>query len=133
MMFDKLLQRFVEKRPIAVMARATLEYALAPELLDKLFERTAERQYTKQLLLSTMVDLMSLVVTKSQPSVKTAYESIADTMPASLSAVYEKLRRTEPAVCAAFVRHTAERLAPVVDEFGASDRGAGGFGSSGRA
>jgi hypothetical protein len=32
------------------MARATLEHALAPEELDHLFEDSAQRQYTRELL-----------------------------------------------------------------------------------
>lgn len=49
------------------MARTLLEVALAPEALDTLFEQHSDRQYTRSLLFSTMVDLMGVVVSKSQP------------------------------------------------------------------
>src|ERR1700676_2817691 len=36
---------FIQKRPIGVMARATVERFLAPEHLDTLFRQTATQQY----------------------------------------------------------------------------------------
>jgi hypothetical protein len=58
MMLSDVFERYVEKSPISVMARTMMEVALAPEHLDSLFEEHAERQYTRSLLFSTMVDLM---------------------------------------------------------------------------
>src|SRR3954465_4962145 len=53
---------FVKERPICVMARAVLERLLDAQRLDALFARTAERQYTRELLFSSVVQLMSEVV-----------------------------------------------------------------------
>ena len=63
MLLGSVFDRFVNQSPLTVMARGLLEQALVPAELDALFERTAERQYTRDLLFSTTVDLMSLVVT----------------------------------------------------------------------
>ena len=50
MLMAPLFQPFVEQSPLSVMARLTIERALRPQLLDELFARTAQRQYTKDLL-----------------------------------------------------------------------------------
>jgi hypothetical protein len=69
---DEIFERFVQQSPVTVMARAALEHALAPQVIDALFEQTAERQYTRTLLVSSVVDLMAAVVTKVQPAVNAA-------------------------------------------------------------
>lgn len=115
-MLGQVFERFVKKTPVTVMARATIEYALAPSYLNEMFEETAQAQYTRELLFSSVVDLMSLVVTKTQPSVRAAYLAIKDTLPASLSATYEKLNHAEPAVTSGLVHVTAKRLGSVIEE-----------------
>ena len=62
MVLDEIFERFVQQSPVTVMVRAALEHALAPQVIDALFERTAERQYTRTLLFSSVVDLMGTVV-----------------------------------------------------------------------
>lgn len=114
MILAKLLERFVEQTPVTVMARATIEHALPPEELDALFDRFAERQYTKDLLFSSVVDLMGVVVSKIQPSVHAAYQAVKATLPVTITALYDKLNLMEPGVTSALVSHTAQRLAPVI-------------------
>src|SRR4051812_31874428 len=96
------------------MARAALEHALSPQAIDALFDRTAERQYTRTLLFSSVVDLMGTVVAKIQPAVNAAYRAKAEALGVSLRAVYDKLERLEPGLSAELVRHTARTLDPVV-------------------
>lgn len=116
MLFSQMFEQFVAKAPISVAARAAMEYALAPAALDGLFGEHAKAQYTRELLFSSVVDLMSVVVAKIEPSVHAAYQEMADTLPVTLTSVYNKLNGVEPEVTAALVRHTAERLGPVVVE-----------------
>ena len=52
MLFSDVFDRFVDESPICVMARGLMERALAPQCLDALFEKTAQRQYTRELLFS---------------------------------------------------------------------------------
>ena len=47
MLPKSVLDRFVERCPAVVMVRATLENLLRPERLDRIFEESAERQYSK--------------------------------------------------------------------------------------
>ena len=114
MLLGKIFDRFVAQTPICVAARALLEAALNPTSLDVLFERTAVRQYERELLFSTCVDLMGLVVSRTKPSIHAAYQSAAAAVGVSLKALYSKLAHIEPTTSAALVRHTAERLAPVI-------------------
>ena len=118
MILSKVFERFVETTPVSVMARAAMEHALAPETLDALFEEHTDKQYTRELLFSSVVDLMGVVVGKVAPSVHAAYQSVAETLPVSITSVYNKLNSMEPDVTGALVRHTAERLAPLIQAMG---------------
>src|SRR3954465_12249902 len=100
------------------MARAALAPALSPQAIDALFDRTAERQYTRTLLFSSVVDLMGAVVAKIRPAVNAAYRAKAESLGVSLRAVYDKLERLEPGLSAELVRHTARTLNPVVTAMG---------------
>jgi Transposase DDE domain len=119
MLLGKIFERFVNGSPLTVMLRGTLEYALRPELLDQLFVETAQRQYTHKLLFSTLVDLTSLVVCRVHRSHHAAYQADPAQVGASLRALYDKLDHTEPAVSAALVHHTGERLIPVLQQLDA--------------
>jgi Transposase DDE domain len=118
MLLSQVFERFVGKSPISVMARATMEHAMAAEALDSLFNQHADQQYTRELLFSSVVDLMGVVVSKSQPSVHAAFQAVAGTLPVSITSIYNKLNGVEPSVTSALVSHTASRLAAVVAETG---------------
>ena len=62
MALDAVIARFIEHSPVTVMARLALGRALDAQWIDELFEQHRERQYTRQLLFSTTVDLMSIGV-----------------------------------------------------------------------
>lgn len=115
MLDDSILERFVETTPLTVMARLALEQALDPGWVDALFEDQRERQYTRELLFSTVVELTSAVALGLQPSLHAAAQA-SRSLSVSLPALYGKLQRTEPALMGALVRGTFERLAPVAKE-----------------
>lgn len=114
MILSDVFERYVKKSPISVMARSLMEVALAPDELDALFQQHADKQYTKSLMFSSVVDLMGVVVSKSRPSIHAAYQEVAETLPVSITAVYDKLNGLEPAITGALVHHSADRLAPIV-------------------
>jgi IS4 transposase len=118
MVLNDIFERFAQQSPVTVMVRAALEHTLSPQAIDDLFERTAERQYTRTLLFSSVVDLMGSVVAGIQPAVNAAYRARAEALGVSLRAVYDKLDRTEPGISAELVRHTARTLGPVVTAMG---------------
>jgi hypothetical protein len=107
-----MYERFAEQVPVCVAARGLMEWALNPPALDELFGRTADRQYEHELLFSTCVDLMGSVVSRTHRSVNAAYNAAA--VGVSVQALYDKLARVEPGTSAQLVRHTADRLAPVI-------------------
>ena len=74
-MLGEVFDRFVEKSPISVRVRGTLERVLGADRLDLWYERTAQKQYTRNLVFSTVYDLMSQVVFCVQPSVRAAYQA----------------------------------------------------------
>ena len=110
----EVFEAFAQGDYIPLMAQAAMENALSPRLLDRLFEDTAQRQFTRDLLFSSVVGLMSVVVCRVRPSINAAYQKGAVPIPVSLKAFYGKLARLEPPVGAALVRLTAGRLAPVI-------------------
>lgn len=114
MLFNDLLNRFVDESPICVMARGVMERALTPERLDALFEKTAQRQYTRELLFSTVVDVMALVVCRVRPSVNAGYKARKEEIGVSVRALYSKLNCLEPEISAALVRHTTAQLEPII-------------------
>ena len=94
------------------MARVALEHALPSEWIDAVFEEHRQRQYSRELLFSTVIELVTLVSLGLRPSLHAAARSL-ETLPVSLGALYDKVNRTEPAVLRALVRGSAERLRPV--------------------
>lgn len=118
MVLNVVLDKFIRQSPVTVMMRAVMENVLAPAAIDAIFERVAERQYVRELLFSSVVDLVGLVVGKVHPSIHAAYQRVKTTLPVSLASVYNKINATEPAVVAELVRHTAERMGGVIDEMG---------------
>jgi hypothetical protein len=118
MVFSAVLGRFLQEAPVSVMVRATMEQVFAPDQLDALFERTAVQQYTRALLFSTVVDLMSLVVCRAQPSLHAAYVKKRQQVGVSVQALYDKLNHLEPALCRALVRHTAAQVGALLRHLG---------------
>ena len=120
MLLDTIFAPFVKERPICVMARAVLERLLDASRIDGLFARTAERQYTRELMFSALVQLMSEVVLGVHPTVHAAYKANKDKIGVSTTALYNKLDRVEPGVSAALVPDSAELAEPVIKALGAS-------------
>jgi len=94
-MFSALFEQFVEASPVTVMVRGIMERIFAPKALDELFERHATKQYTRKLLFSTVVGLMSLVVSGIHPSVGAAYKALEKGVGVSRPALYGKLNGME--------------------------------------
>ena len=75
MILGQVFERFVEKSPVSVIVRGLLETILSPQKLDDLFERSTEIQYTKELLFSTVVEMMNEVACGIRPSIHAAYQA----------------------------------------------------------
>src|SRR6516225_8162719 len=118
-MLPSVFQVFIGRSPICVMAHAVLENLFQPERLDELFERTAQRQYKRTLLFSSVVELMHSVVLGVEPTVYSAYRKRRHTLKVSDQAVYDKLDGMELGVSAALVEDSAQQAAAVINALGA--------------
>lgn len=110
-----LLERFAERSPLPVLVRGLLERCLNPLQLDAWFERVAEAQYTRQLLFSSLFDLMGQVVLRQQPSVLAAYRAGVDDIGVSVTAVYDKLNGLEPGTSAGLVGYSAAQAGALIE------------------
>lgn len=115
-MLGEIFQGFVEESPISVMVRGTLERVLGAEALDAWYEQTAQKQYTRSVLFSTLYELMSQVVFCIKPSIHAAYQGRKQAVGASTVAVYAKLQGIETSTSAQLVRYSATALAPAVEQ-----------------
>lgn len=112
---NQVLERFIEKAPMSVMARALLEKVLTPERLNECFERVTDTQYTRELMFSAVFSLMTQVVTKVFPSINAAYQNQKEDIGTSIASVYNKLNGLETRVSEALVKETSMDLKVVVD------------------
>ena len=60
-MWSEVLERFEQHAPVGVMARVALEQALPATWIDEVFEASRQRQYPRELMMSSVVELMMLV------------------------------------------------------------------------
>ena len=97
------------------MAHLALDRALPLNWIDEVFQAHRQRQYPRELLFSSVVELMLLVTLGLRPSLHAAARTMAQRLPVSLAALYAKVQRTEPAVLRALVQGSAQRLTPLLD------------------
>ena len=102
MILDSIFQSFLADSPACVMTRAILEHGLSGAQVDALFDRTAQFQYTRELLFSSVVEVIGRVVFRQSGSVGSAYQELKSKgrLGVSSTAVYDKLNRLEPAISA---------------------------------
>jgi hypothetical protein len=117
-MLATIFDAFVAASPVSVMLRGVMERVFRPERLDEIFEQYAEVQYTRELLFSDLVNLLSLVVCGIHPSVNAAYKAKAQEMNVTRNAIYAKLNGVEPRVSAALLRDSTAELAQLVLQMG---------------
>lgn len=113
-----VLSRFAERTPLPVLARAVLARCLNPQELDAWFKQVAEAQYTRQLLFSTLFELMSQVVLRQQPSVHAAYRAAAGEIGVSVASVYNQLNGLEVGTSAALVASSGAQAAALIAALG---------------
>ena len=118
-MWAEVLKRFERQAPVSVMARVALQQALPAQWIDDVFEANRQRQYPRELLMSSVVELMLLVSLGLRPSLHAAARKL-EQLPVSLTALYDKVNRTEPQVLRALVQGSAARLTPVIAQVGAA-------------
>lgn len=119
MAFEAILKRFMEASPIPVMARSLITRVFSDKKLNNYFEQATEKQYTRDLLFDSLFKLMSLVVTRTFPSVHAAYQVNKEDIGVSVTAVYDKLNGLETSVSAALVQQTALDMETMIEQMNA--------------
>jgi len=118
MKLNPVFERFVEGSPISVMARGIMERVLNPEQLNAWYDDTTEKQYTRDLLFSSIFDIMSQVVLDSHHSVHAAYQASKEDIAVSVTSVYNKLNGIESNTSAELVRYATGEIKPVIEKLG---------------
>ena len=108
---------FEQHSPASVMTRTVLEQAPPVDWIDDVFDTRRRHQYARELLLSTIVELLTRVALGVRPSLHAAARRSED-LPVSLTALYNTVKRSEPDIPETVVRGSAERLAPVMAGLG---------------
>ena len=117
-MLDVAFDRFAKGSPVCVMARGLMERVLNPEQIDHWFEQAAEQQYTRNLLFSTLFDMMSDVVCGAHKSVHAAYQASKEEICVSVASIYNKLNGLEVKTSAALVRYAAGEMKEIIENLG---------------
>jgi hypothetical protein len=113
-----MLELFRQKTPLSCLLYGLLERCFSAERLDRIFLENAQEQYTKDLLFSTVCELMLSVVLKIHPSVNAAHQKSPKVPGVTVSAWYEKLKGVEPQVSRALLRDTSSDLSEILDALG---------------
>ena len=117
-MLPNIFTGFIKESAVTVMVRGLLERLLSPAQLDEWFDRTAESQYTRELLFSSVFGLMLEVVCRVRPSINRAYDAHVEAIPVSLASVYNKLNGLELHTSAELVRYSADEAVALIREIG---------------
>jgi IS4 transposase len=117
-MLDAIFDAFVQHSPISVMMRGLMERVLEPEKLDGIFARHGKNQYQRELMFSSLVNVMSLVVCGISPSVNAASKTKARELNVTRWALYSKLNGVETAVSQGLLRETASELEATIGQMG---------------
>ncbi len=115
MVFGDVFERFARECPACVMHRALMENIFSPAKVDAVFHQAAEAQYERELLFSTLVDLVGQVVCRSQKSVHAAYVKQREQISVSVRALYDKLSHVEIGTSRALVQHAASQVSELID------------------
>jgi IS4 transposase len=113
-----VLESFVKGSPLTVMVRAALDWLIDEVAVDEIFEKAASSQYTRELTLSHMVNVMLDVAAGIRPSPRAAFRARELDRAVSAAAFYGKLNRMEPDIAVAVVAHTAAQARAVITASG---------------
>jgi hypothetical protein len=115
---EEALAAATEVSPLTVLVKGVLEWAFPDGALARLFERHAGGQYDRKLTLGALFWLLVEVVAGARRSVFAAFQADQakrePTIAATYQALYPKLGRTCPELACALLRHSADRLRPVL-------------------
>lgn len=115
---DPVYKSFATQRPIATMMQLTLRRMVQSDLIDRLFEQTAQKQYHRTQAFATLTDLVCSVVLRKNASINAGYKKMSDRLGVSINSVYEKLKRVETHTVEQLVRSSYEETVEVRRQLG---------------
>jgi hypothetical protein len=110
MILGECFEKFLDRSPVSVMVRGTLERMFDPEKLERVFTDNALLQYTRELTFAQCVGLMSDVVFRIAPSVGAWYKAHQEEMSVTRQAVYDKLKHLELPTAAGLVAYAGREV-----------------------
>jgi hypothetical protein len=116
MALSPIISGFIAKSPLTVMAQSLVSRLLDADTLNEWFDSNSGDQYTRDLLFSTVFDLMLSVVCQQKSSVHEAYRQSDEEIGASITAVYNKLSGISTETSANLVREIASRCEDIIRE-----------------
>src|SRR5512135_3935272 len=93
-----ILDPFAKGAAATVMTRMALEWLIDEPTFETLFQQVTDAQYTRELTLTHMVDIMLDVASGTRPSSRAAYLARWEQIRVSEAAFYGKLQRMEPPI-----------------------------------
>ena len=121
-MLAPIFDAFSQESPVTVMMRGLMEVVFRAERLDAIFAKHSKVQYQRDLLFSSLVNLLSLVVCGIHPSVNAAYKAKAESLNVNRPSLYQKLNGIEIAVSSALLRETTSELDQLIQSLGGQAR-----------
>src|SRR5262249_3795702 len=110
MILGECFEKFMDRSPVSVMVRGTLERGFDPEKVERVVSDNALLQYTRELTFAQCVGLMSDVVFRIVPSVGAWYKAHQEEIPVTRQAVYDKLKHLELPTAAGLVAYAGREL-----------------------
>jgi len=114
-----------EAVPLGVMVRGIMESLLDAEALEELLRVHAPEQYTLELTIDALVNLLIQISAGQRASVFAAYTADQaapnPTISTSYQALYGKLGRMDPHLSEAIVRFCAEKQRPILEKLPRAD------------
>lgn len=115
-----VLQRFMESRPLCVMARCIMGYVLSSKV-DEVFQQCRQRQYDRELKFSVLAASIGDVALGFCDNFHQAYETHHKDLQVSSPAFYGKINRIEIPVAEGIVDFAAQKSRELLDEIGAGN------------
>lgn len=115
MSVKELLDRFIEKHPLAVLTRGVIG-RLMDDQLGEVFQDHRSRQYNDTIKFSTVATAMGEIALGTIANRNQAYRNYREELRTSATAFYGKINRIEPAISEGVVRYSARRAGELLDE-----------------
>ena len=115
-----VLQRFIEKNPLAVMVRCLTGQLLCEEL-DQVFQQNRSQCYEDQLKFSALAASVAEIALGTVENPNQAYKAYRHELQVSRTAYYDKLNHVETAISEGVVRFSAQQSAQLLDAIGCGE------------